>query len=68
MMFNKQYYQYAKKELESSLSSAEKRSKKARLEAMIREEKTAKAESMATLMRQTKHYAYPNEFALKQRY
>lgn len=51
MMFNRQYYQYARKELQSSLGSAEKKSKRARLEASIKAEQAEKAESMATLMR-----------------
>jgi hypothetical protein len=38
MIFSKQYAQYAKKELQSSLSSAEKKSKLARLSARIKEE------------------------------
>lgn len=68
-MFREQYKTYARRELQSSLSTSQKRrSKRARLEEQRLEAEQLKAESMATLMRQTRHYAHPNEYAQKQRF
>jgi hypothetical protein len=68
-LYKEQYKVYARRELQSSLSTSQKRrSKRARLEESRKEAEELKAESMAYLMRQTRVYMIPNEVAMKQRY